>query len=284
MDFSWSEMLEGVASTDEGHPPLYYLLLRSWVWFCGVSEIGLRSLSVFFGMAALFFMAGVGYELPALSIDPRSRTPAASCWRTSFVTTLLVAFSLLQIHASRQARMYSLGAAFFAFGTWMLLHSTRRPFVRANGCCSDSPHLASATRMLSALSLSSHRWFSPQCFSAPAGGQFGRQVVRRRRRIEITFTMTSNGRLALGSECSCAISLSCRFKPRRERKCRGKSPRASPRWESKLPRPSYRRLLRRRISPEQALGTDHLGDRHQLFISGSAFVTAGRGVSWPSPA
>ncbi|MDH7501025.1 MAG: glycosyltransferase family 39 protein, partial [candidate division NC10 bacterium] len=78
------------------HPPLYFLLLRGWVALFGDSESATRSLSVLFGMAAIFMMFKVG----SLFFDQE----------VGLLSSLLLAVSRFHIQYSQEARAYSLMA------------------------------------------------------------------------------------------------------------------------------------------------------------------------------
>ncbi|MGQ9625981.1 MAG: glycosyltransferase family 39 protein [Anaerolineae bacterium] len=89
---SLPEMLQWTAQDIQ--PPLYYLLLRGWVWLFGVSEFALRFPSLIFGLLTvpLFYM--LGRKL----FDESAGVLAA----------YLVALSPLYLWYSQEARMYTL--------------------------------------------------------------------------------------------------------------------------------------------------------------------------------
>ncbi|AKM83677.1 hypothetical protein A2422_02265 [Candidatus Woesebacteria bacterium RIFOXYC1_FULL_31_51] len=72
-------------SLADNHPPLYYLTLKLWTNYFGYSEIGLRSLSVLFGLGTIYLV----YKLTK-----------------SKMATLLIATAPLHIYYSQEARMY----------------------------------------------------------------------------------------------------------------------------------------------------------------------------------
>lgn len=103
------------------HPPLYYLALRAWAILFGTSEIALRSLSVLFGILAIYFVYRIGKELINREVG--------------IIASLFLATSGLHIYYSQEARMYSMStflvtAAIFSFvkilkresgvGNWIL--------------------------------------------------------------------------------------------------------------------------------------------------------------------
>lgn len=72
-------------SLADNHPPLYYLTLKLWTNILGYSELGLRSLSVVFGLGTIYLV----YKLTK-----------------SKIATLLIATAPLHIYYSGEARMY----------------------------------------------------------------------------------------------------------------------------------------------------------------------------------
>ena len=96
-DFSFFDILTKFSPGDF-HPPLYYLILKLWSFVFGTSELGLRSLSIFTGVASIFVLYLIVKEL-------FNR-------RAALVSSLLLATSGLHIYFSQEARMYVL-ASFF---------------------------------------------------------------------------------------------------------------------------------------------------------------------------
>jgi mannosyltransferase len=80
-------------STNDSHPPLYYLMLHYWINAFGESEVALRSLSGVFGVGAIY----VGYKLGQELYGEE----------TGLTVGLLVAVSPLLVWYSQEARMYS---------------------------------------------------------------------------------------------------------------------------------------------------------------------------------
>lgn len=88
------------------HPPFYYWLLQLWSFIFGDTEIGLRSMSVFFGVVAAIF---------------------AYLWvkrhfgrRAALIALALLVLSPLFIRYSQEARMYTLAAAIIFAATYVL--------------------------------------------------------------------------------------------------------------------------------------------------------------------
>ena len=104
---NFANLIQGTAS--DIHPPLYYLLLKLWVAIAGDSLTGLRSLSVVFGVAAVYAL----YRL--LDGVPRVIAYAAALWFA--VAPHAVLFS-------QEARMYAavtffVLAACFYYRRWV---------------------------------------------------------------------------------------------------------------------------------------------------------------------
>jgi mannosyltransferase len=79
------------------HPPLYYLLLKGWMWWLGDSPIALRSLSALSSLASVWLM----FRL-AEGVLPRGATVAVVLWYAA--SPNVVSFS-------QEARMYALATA-----------------------------------------------------------------------------------------------------------------------------------------------------------------------------
>ncbi|MBI2865620.1 MAG: glycosyltransferase family 39 protein [Chloroflexi bacterium] len=82
-----------VTATDI-HPPLYYALLKVWVWLVGNTEFALRYLSLLFGV----LMVPANYALASRLFGRRIAGVAA----------VLAAFSPLYVYYSQELRMYTL--------------------------------------------------------------------------------------------------------------------------------------------------------------------------------
>src|SRR3989337_3506852 len=86
-------------SLSDFHPPLYHILLRSWILFFGSSEISVRRPSVLLGIGTVFVTYLIGKKLFEN--------------KTALIAPMLIATSPLSIYYSQEARMYML-AAFLA--------------------------------------------------------------------------------------------------------------------------------------------------------------------------
>jgi hypothetical protein len=114
------------------HAPLYYLLLKSWMAVFGDSVGALRSLSVAFGAATVVGMYLFGREVYLASgMDETAEDSGGEggrergAHRFALVLAVLVAVSPFQVLAAIEVKMYSLGTALVAFGSWFLLRALR---------------------------------------------------------------------------------------------------------------------------------------------------------------
>jgi len=97
-NLSFKEIVTGFSPNDF-HPPLYYFLLRGWAGVFGISEIGLRMLSVVFGIGTIYFVYLIAKEILPIKKD--------NFWGYFPETAaLLLATSGLHIYYSQEARMY----------------------------------------------------------------------------------------------------------------------------------------------------------------------------------
>jgi uncharacterized membrane protein len=83
-----------VATTDDVHPPLYYLLLEAWLPIAGTSDASARLLSVVFSL---------GVVLAGWAIARRLAGP-----RVALFTAAILAILPIQIQFAQEARMYAL--------------------------------------------------------------------------------------------------------------------------------------------------------------------------------
>ncbi len=81
-------------TSQDVHPPLYYMILHYWINLFGNSEFSTRFLSVIFGFFAIFMI----YKVGSLIFDRE----------VGILGSLILGLSLFHIHYSQEARMYSL--------------------------------------------------------------------------------------------------------------------------------------------------------------------------------
>jgi mannosyltransferase len=131
---SWDMATQSVtrliaATAADIHPPLYYLLLKGWMWWLGDSPIGLRSLSVLASLVSLWLMCRL-----AEGVLPRGATFAALLWYAALPN--VVSFS-------QEARMYALATASvlamcLAYRRWVDSGFRSRPALVAYAGCATA--------------------------------------------------------------------------------------------------------------------------------------------------
>lgn len=87
------EMLPWVAKLDQ-HPPLYYMLLHSWIFYNGDTPYYVRLLSALFGAGTIPFIYLIGKRLSGEGVG--------------LMAAILLALSPFNIRLAQEARMYSL--------------------------------------------------------------------------------------------------------------------------------------------------------------------------------
>ncbi len=105
-NLSYSEILHKFGPTDF-HPPLYYLILKTWGLATGFGEVALRSFSVIFSLITVFLVYLIGKE-----VDGQRR----GWWAAG-----LVAANPLLIYYSHEVRMYSLATMWLAAALWAII-------------------------------------------------------------------------------------------------------------------------------------------------------------------
>lgn len=96
-----------VSAAGDVHPPLYFLVLHSWITLLGDSEFSLRFLSVIFGFLAIFLI----YKLGSLIFDKN----------TGILSSLLIALSILHVYYSQEARSYTMMVFLVILSMYFLL-------------------------------------------------------------------------------------------------------------------------------------------------------------------
>ncbi|MCX6021482.1 MAG: glycosyltransferase family 39 protein, partial [Chloroflexi bacterium] len=97
----------------DGHPPLFYYLLKVWMLAAGPDEVPVRFLSLLPGVLTI----ALTYRLGVLTLGPRAATVGA--W--------LVALSPYLVYYSRLPRMYSLLACAGTLAAVLAVELARRP-------------------------------------------------------------------------------------------------------------------------------------------------------------
>ncbi len=99
-------------ASNDIHPPFYYWLLHFWAMAFGRSEVAVRSLSALLGVALVYLIFLLGYQL----FDHRVALAAA----------FLSALSPFQVYYSQEARMYILATLLGASSVYLFVKLARR--------------------------------------------------------------------------------------------------------------------------------------------------------------
>lgn len=91
------------------HPPLYYVLLKCWVYLFGSSEIVLRIPSVIFGIGTIYMTYLVAKKLFNKNI--------------ALTASLLLSTSSLAIYYSQEARMYSMVTFLVSLAAYLFIEN-----------------------------------------------------------------------------------------------------------------------------------------------------------------
>jgi len=127
--YSASDLIQ--RTRDDAHPPLYYLLLKSWVALLGDSELSLRGLSILFAVTSIPLAYLLCLEL-ARQTDLELQPPTLRTKGGGLLAAALVAIHPAQVAPTQTARMYSLGVMLVLLSSWLILralYSAKRPFV-----------------------------------------------------------------------------------------------------------------------------------------------------------
>lgn len=103
------------ATSHDIHPPGYYIALKLWVTFVGTSELGLRSLSAYWGIIGVAATLGLGRRLYG--------------WQVGAIAAVLVAINPFVVYYGQETRMYAQLGAVSLLSLWVLLQwlDTNRP-------------------------------------------------------------------------------------------------------------------------------------------------------------
>jgi hypothetical protein len=97
------------------HPPLYFLILHSWIRLFGTGERAIRSLSGLFYLLSVFAVFGIGRGLYGT--------------KTGLLCAAVYLSSPLAILSAQFARMYSLLSLLAVLSTWLYLQFSSKPRV-----------------------------------------------------------------------------------------------------------------------------------------------------------
>lgn len=98
-------------TANDVHPPLYYWFLKIWTIFFGNTEVGIRSMSVFFGVVTIIAMF-----LFVLRLFGR---------KAAYLSLLLLVLSPMFIRYGQEARMYTLLTAIVVVATYVLTYAVQ---------------------------------------------------------------------------------------------------------------------------------------------------------------
>ena len=104
-NLSYSQIINDFSPGDF-HPPLYYLTLKFWSGIFGDFEIGLRSLSLVFGLASVYLTFLVGNYFSK---------------KSGLLAALFLAVNGLHIYYSQEARMYSMSVFLVLFMIYLFI-------------------------------------------------------------------------------------------------------------------------------------------------------------------
>jgi mannosyltransferase len=93
--------------SNEIHPPFYHLVLKGWIAIFGISEVGIRSLSVLSGMILVLLTYAIGRRLAGEVVG--------------LVAAFFSALSAFQVYYSQEARMYMPLAALSALSVYCFI-------------------------------------------------------------------------------------------------------------------------------------------------------------------
>mgnify|MGYP001264856516 CR=1 FL=1 len=99
------------------HPPLYYWLLKGWTEVFGNTELGMRSMSIFFGAVTLIFAFGLVMRLFGR--------------RAAYLSLLFMVLSPLFIRYGQEARMYTVLTSIILAATYLLVYAMEKAKRRA---------------------------------------------------------------------------------------------------------------------------------------------------------
>jgi mannosyltransferase len=119
--FPFPEMFKSVRLNV--HMPFYYILLKGWMAVLGDSLASLRGFSILFSVLTVVLMDLFALELYRASASGNESEQGRRGF--ALVVAGLVAVSPFQVLGSIEARMYSLGTAFTALSSWLLLRILR---------------------------------------------------------------------------------------------------------------------------------------------------------------
>lgn len=119
------ELIARMRHPFEGSPPFYNLAMSAWIKLAGDSGWALRAPSALAGTLAVWGVYAFVYELAAFDRLSSDKSRQNSVVVPALLAAALTAANLMQVFNSRQARMYSWGAALLAWAGWALFKALR---------------------------------------------------------------------------------------------------------------------------------------------------------------
>lgn len=110
-------------SLGDFHPPLYHLVLYTWIKLVGSSEVAVRLPSVLLGIGSVIFTFGIGQFV----FDNKKLKFGKHKLPLMVLPALLLATSGLQIYYSQEARMYALAAFGIAGAVYFWFRQQQKP-------------------------------------------------------------------------------------------------------------------------------------------------------------
>lgn len=129
--YPWQEMIYRIGL--DVHPSMYYVFLRVWHYVFGDSLLSLRSMSIFFGVGAIW--AGWAFTKEAF------KNEKAALW-----AAVLIAINPFQITKfATEARMYTMGAFFALLSAYLLVKALNFNTLEYESQRLNMPNLPEAT-------------------------------------------------------------------------------------------------------------------------------------------
>ena len=121
--FDWTEV--AARSAADSHPPLFYLLLKSWMAVFGSSPLAVRSLDAILGVAtiAVVYLLARRVFRTALATSPGANAPAVA----ALIAAAWIAIHPTHVAWSAQVRMYALAGLLAASSGLLLLRALEQP-------------------------------------------------------------------------------------------------------------------------------------------------------------
>jgi mannosyltransferase len=114
-NLGWTEMIAKIGT--DIHPPVYFILLKTWGFAFGNSELALRSLSVVFGILSIYLVYLIASEVFLNHADEIKKI--------SLLAALLVAINPFLIQSTMQATSFSMASSLILSATYFFIRALR---------------------------------------------------------------------------------------------------------------------------------------------------------------